>query len=400
MKLEQRIVAPGAKRILALDGGGIRGIVSLEILARVEKLLRAKTLNASLRLADWFDFIGGTSTGAIIAACLALGMETGEVLRFYQEAGPRMFRRAGLVERLWYRYEPNGLAEQLREILGAETTLGSERIRTLLMMTMRNATTDSAWPVTNNPRAMYNDPGRANCNLRLKLWQLVRASAAAPVYFPAEAIRVGEGRFLFQDGGVTPFNNPAFQMFLMATASPYRVNWKATRKDLLVVSVGTGLTIAAEPRAEVFDLDLAEMAVTLPEALIGGAQVQQDLLCRLFGDCRFGTALDREVGDLKGSKAPGGRKLFSYVRYNAELSDETLRELGLSGIKLGEIRKMDDARHIDELTEFGQALARAQVREEHFAGFSMRRRAGAGVGYGVRLYTDRWRSNGTPAKHA
>src|ERR1035438_10124681 len=186
MNVDERIAARGPKRILALDGGGVRGMISLQILARIEDLLRASTGNGALRLAEWFDFIGGTSTGAVIAACLALGLETREVLRFYQDAGPAMFHRSELVERLWYLYDQDPLAAKLREILGADTTLGSERIQTLLMIMMRNATTDSAWPVSNNPRAVCNDPRRANCNLRLPLWQLVRASTAAPVYFPAE----------------------------------------------------------------------------------------------------------------------------------------------------------------------------------------------------------------------
>jgi hypothetical protein len=369
MNLEQRIAAPGPRRILALDGGGIRGVVSLEILARIEELLRARTGNGALRLAEWFDFIGGTSTGAIIAACLALGHETREVLRVYEESGAAMFRRAELVEQLWYRYDQEPLAERLRDIVGAETTLGSERIQTLLLLMMRNATTDSAWPVSNNPRAHYNQPERVDCNLRLPLWQLLRASTAAPAYFPAETMRIGERRFLFQDGGVTACNNPAFQMFVMATASPYRVGWKATRKDLLVVSVGTGLTTEADPGVTVFDLDLAEIATTLPETLIGGTQVQQDLLCRIFGECRFGLPIDREVGDLIGARAPGGRKLFSYVRYNAELDDETLRGLGVGHLRAEAMRRMDAVAQIGELREFGRAVAGAQVRGEDFAGF-------------------------------
>jgi predicted acylesterase/phospholipase RssA len=368
MNLDERIAAPGPKRILALDGGGVRGMISLQILARIEELLRASTGNGALRLAEWFDFIGGTSTGAVIAACLALGLETREVLRFYEEAGPAMFHRSELVERLWYLYDQDPLAAKLREILGAETTLGSERIQTLLMIMMRNATTDSAWPVSNNPRAVYNDPRRANCNLRLPLWQLVRASTAAPVYFPAERMRIGGSRFLFQDGGVTPSNNPAFQMLVMATASPYRVNWKATRKDLLVVSVGTGLTTETNPEATAFGLNILELATTLPGVLIGGSQVQQDLMCRVFGECRFGLPIDREVGDLRRSRGPG-RKLFSYVRYNAELDDATLGGLGLGHLRAGSIRRMDAVKHMGELAEVGRAVAAAQVQAEHFAGF-------------------------------
>ena len=81
------------------------------------------------------------------------------------------------------------------------------------MMVMRNATTDSPWPLSNNPKAKYNDAARADCNLKLPLWQLVRASTAAPTYFPPEVVRVGRD-FIFVDGAVTMYNNPAFQLFL------------------------------------------------------------------------------------------------------------------------------------------------------------------------------------------
>ena len=369
LTLTERIGAPGPKRILSLDGGGIRGLISLQILKRMERLLRDTTHNPRLRLAEWFDFIGGTSTGAIIASCLALGMEVRQIEEFYRRCARDMFRRASLVERLWYRYEKDRLSSKLREILGAETTLGSERIGALLLLMMRNATTESIWPISNNPRAVYNDLARANCNLRLPLWQLVRASTAAPSYFPAERIRVGARPFLFQDGGVTPFNSPAFQMFLMATAQPYRVGWTSERDSLLVVSVGTGSTDSPNPGLSVFDLDLASVASNVPQSLIAGMQTHTDMLCRLFGDCRFGLPLDKEVGDLIGAGAPGGKKLFSYVRYDAALTSETLAAMGLAHIPIERIRPMDSIDSVAGLTEAGQAIAEAQVHAGHFAGF-------------------------------
>ncbi|MDA0767901.1 MAG: patatin-like phospholipase family protein [Verrucomicrobia bacterium] len=59
------------KRLLALDGGGIRGLFTLKILERVETELRRELAKPDLVLADYFHYIGGTSTGAIIATCLA-----------------------------------------------------------------------------------------------------------------------------------------------------------------------------------------------------------------------------------------------------------------------------------------------------------------------------------------
>jgi len=69
--LEQRIKSPGPKKILSCDGGGILGLMSVEILARLEADLRAETGKPDLLLCDYFDFVCGTSTGAIIAACIS-----------------------------------------------------------------------------------------------------------------------------------------------------------------------------------------------------------------------------------------------------------------------------------------------------------------------------------------
>ena len=100
---------------------------------------------------------------------------------------------------LWHSFKAAPLANKLREVFGADTTFGSPKVRTLLMMVMRNATTDSPWPLSNNPYAKYNNaPDRPDDNLKFPLWQLVRASTAAPTYFPPEGDRVDEPR---QDQG-------------------------------------------------------------------------------------------------------------------------------------------------------------------------------------------------------
>ena len=110
---------------------------------------------------------------------------------------------------------------------------------------MRNATTGSAWPVSNNPRARYNQEGEHGSNLLLPLWQLVRASAAAPVFFLPEAIKIGRSAFEFADGGTTPYCNPALIAALTATLPCYRVEWPTGTDRLHLVSVGTGRVAAA-----------------------------------------------------------------------------------------------------------------------------------------------------------
>jgi len=368
--LKQRINAPGPKKILALDGGGIRGIMTVEVLAGIEETLR-RLLNRSngFVLADYFDFFAGTSTGAIIAACLSLGMSTAQIRDFYVASGREMFDKAFLLKRFRYKYEDEKLAGKLKEVFGADTTLGSDRLRTLLMMVMRNATTDSPWPVSNNPEAKYNRLDRADCNLNIPLWQLVRASTAAPVYFPPEVVSVGSHEFIFVDGGITTYNNPAFQAFLMATVEPYNLRWPAGEEKLLVVSVGTGTSPQANADLAPDEMNLIYNAGSLPSALMYAALNEQDFLCRTFGTCLAGDPLDREVGDMIGKAGPVAPKLFTYLRYNAELTREGLDSLGLRHIAPEKVQKLDSVEHIGALQEVGKAVVAAKMKPEHFAAF-------------------------------
>ncbi len=367
-----RVPPRGQKKLLALDGGGIRGLITLEVLARIEHELRARTgSDPEFVLADYFDYIGGTSTGAIIAACLALGMSVCEVRRFYIESGPEIFSRAAFMRRFRYKFEDEKLAGRLREVFGSDTTLGSDRLRTLLMLVLRNATTDSPWPFSNNPRAAYNQGSPSN--LDLPLWQLVRASTAAPVYFPPEVVRVADRRgkvkeYLFVDGGVTMYNNPAFQLFLMSTVQAYGLCWKTGASDMLLVSVGTGTSPDANANLRPGDMNVLYNAASIPSALIYAALNEQDFLCRVFGECRHGHALDREVGDMVGCAGPVAPKLFTYLRYNAELSRAGLDEMGLPDIVPEHVQKLDSVDHIAELVAVGKAVA-GKVEAAHFNGF-------------------------------
>ena len=321
-------------------------------------------------LADYFDFFAGTSTGAIIAACLSWGMTVEKIRNFYLQNGAEMFDRASLLNRYYrHKFQSEKLCTQLQNEFGAETTLGSEKLRTLLMMVMRNASTDSPWPVSNNPAARYNDRARADCNLDLPLWQLIRASTAAPTYFPPEIVKVGMKEFIFVDGGVTMYNNPAFQAFLMATVEPFNLNWPASESKLLVVSVGSGTSPYANADLRPDEMNVLYNATSIPSALMFAALNEQDFLCRTFGKCLAGDELDREIGDMIGKRGPVAPKLFTYVRYNAELTSEGLEALGLKDVKPENVQQLDSVQFIADLRRVGEAAAAQKVRAEHFAGF-------------------------------
>jgi hypothetical protein len=247
---------------------------------------------------------------------------------------------------------------------------------------MRNATTDSPWPIGNNPYAKYNDRTRPDCNLDLPLWQLIRASTAAPTYFPPEVILLPnatptrERQFVFVDGGVTMYNNPAFQMFLMATVDRYwaakpEAAWQTGADRMLIVSVGTGTSPDARQGLEPGDMNLLFNASAIPSALMFAVLNEQDLLCRVFGECRAGDPIDREVGDLVGSAGPLPReqKLFSYLRYNAELTREGLNALGCRDIEPASVQQLDSIDGIPDLRRVGRKVAETKVLEHHFNGF-------------------------------
>lgn len=361
------------RKLLALDGGGIRGLIAVEALAAVEKYFRDLRGRDDLRLADEFNYVAGTSTGAIIATCVSLGMSVAQIRQFYLDSGREMFDKNRLLARFRSKFDDDRLAGQLKQVIGEDTTLGSDRLRTLLLVVMRNATTDSPWPLSNNPRAMYNSPERKAqgkaVNLDLPLWQLVRASTAAPTYFPPELVDAGGPvPFLMVDGGVTMYNNPAFLVFLMATTEPYNLCWPAGPEKMMVVSIGTGTSPRANLDLAPGDMNLIYNATSIPSALMYAALNEQDLLCRIFGDCRYGAPLDREVGDLIGKRGPAEQKLFTYVRYNAELTAEWLNQHGLSRINPKDVQALDSTDHLAELQDVGCVVA-AQVQPDHFAGF-------------------------------
>jgi hypothetical protein len=370
-RLADRYSAVRSRRILALDGGGIRGVITLGVLQSLEdELRRAWGADESFRLCQFFDLIGGTSTGAIIATALARGMSVAEIEKFYRSFGTTAFARRKLWQCWQSLYGDGGLAKTLRDTFGEHTNLRPEHLECVLVVVTRNATTDSAWPISSNPDAKYNALDRSDCNLNIPLWKLVRASTAAPVFFPPEVISWDDTdpakAFVFVDGGTTAYNNPAFLLFKMATEPAYRLGWATGEENLPIVSVGTGSAPVLGESAEDPSTNLLEAAINTLSALMSQASVDQDVSCRVIGRCTYGGILDRELHDLvpidpgiADQPVPLDRdlgKAFLYVRYNAELTPNGLEELGLGDLDAKQMRKMDDVANLDDLTKVGQAL--------------------------------------------
>jgi hypothetical protein len=359
------------KHILSLDGGGIRGVFSLEILLRMETVLREHFKDPKLVLADHFDFMAGTSTGAIIATALSWGMPVEGILGLYVQHATTMFQPMP-----WYRplrrllvsrYEAKPLSDLLRRTFSEDgkgevpALLDTKRLRTLLLVVVRNHTTGSAWPITNNPAAKYNQLGLPDCNLKIPLWKVVRASTAAPVYFDPEEITLGDRRHVFVDGSITPYNNPALIAALTAILPCYRLEWETGPDKIRLISVGTVRFSLAAAGKNVRRMWVGYNAPRIPLALIQGIGLEQDYLCRCLGQCLHGEELDSEIGNLEGIALPG-RNWFSYVRYNKSYLGQAAEKLLKENPQLA---KIDAVHAVPLLRELGRGYAQEHVRIEH-----------------------------------
>ena len=156
---DQHLFDPGPKRILALDGGGVRGILTLQYLKRMENLLRKRTGDdPNFRLSQYFDLIGGTSTGSIIATGLALGWTVEKLETLYNQLAEQVFQksiwRQGILQA---KFPRTPLMKALTMQFG-DRTLGSEDLQTGLMIMTKRLDSGSPWPLMNNPKGRYFDP--------------------------------------------------------------------------------------------------------------------------------------------------------------------------------------------------------------------------------------------------
>lgn len=225
-------------KILALDGGGIRGVVTACILQEVEKQV-GKPLN------QYFDFITGTSTGSILAAGLALEMTPQDLINIYKKSGGEIFKTSWFRKILSWVWGPKYSHEGLIKVLRNPDNLGeltfrqlAEKTSTELLIfaydTLHRNTTFFISPCPEKNR-WFND---------MKLWEICVASASAPTFFPPYEFKwtdpndpdKTEWSFPHVDGGVSA-NCPA----LAALSHVMEVKNKRL-EDISILSIGTGRT--------------------------------------------------------------------------------------------------------------------------------------------------------------
>jgi hypothetical protein len=349
----------------------VRGVITVAFLERMEAVLAAQE-GRPVRLGDWFDLIGGTSTGAVIAGALALGHTTEDLKHFYLRLAPRVFRRPfWRVMGLQAKFDARALRSEIEQVVG-ERSLDSEDLVTGLCVIAKRMDTGSPWIIANNPRAPYwETPDNRTFigNRHYRLANLVRASTAAPAYFDPELLPIIDGAMhgLFVDGGVTPHQNPALALFLMTTFKAYGLCWPTGPERLLVASIGTGTYRSRLSLGETRYIGAIGLAIRALSALISDGSGLVLALMQWLGECPAPWVVNSEVGDLR-NDGPAGGKLFRFLRYDVPLDRPWLADtldLKLSDRDVTRVRRMDDPGTIPLAYEIGRRAAERQVKAEH-----------------------------------
>lgn len=357
------------KRILALDGGGIRGALTLGYLEKIEEVLKEKEGNLNLKLCDYFDLIGGTSTGAIIAAGLSIGMTASEIKNLYLSLGDIIFgnKRSFFKNPFkWYKadYDYKPLEKELKKVF-KNYTLGSDKIKTSLCIVTKRADTLSTWPLTNHPDAKYFEQNKG-----ILLYKLIRASAAAPTYFQPQKINVGNNEIgTFIDGGVSLANNPSLQLFLLATLKGFPFKWKTGADKLAIYSIGTGTATKKYNYEKILKKGKLGWAKLMPEIFMEDANyLNQTLLQYISKPPSSSKKIDREIGDLRDDNLTT-EPLLHYIRYNVLLDENELNNLGFTNLtekQIDSLRDMAESKNKEILYQIGFKAAKRDVKINHF----------------------------------
>ena len=246
--------------ILSIDGGGMKGIVSAVFLDNLERHIKEYSKNPNARIGDYFDLIAGTSTGSILTVFYLLP-ENGhpkysahEILNFYLTLGPSIFDKQSLFPLFGSKYTSHGFEEQLTYHFGNIKL--SELLKPCLI-TSYNTSNRSA--VFFNRETARKDPIR---NLFLK--DAVRASCAAPTYFPPVCFSKSPNCLnCYIDGGIVA-NNPSFCAVIEALKME---NCKSLH-DIYVCSVGNVKNEETYTGRDIRKWGLLEWAVPLFSLLL------------------------------------------------------------------------------------------------------------------------------------
>ena len=241
------------KKILTIDGGGIKGVFAASFLANLEQRCEG-------RIVDYFDLIAGTSTGAIIAAALAVGIPAQDVLNLYMQKADKIFPKHKGISLYKGRYATKPLEEELRAVFG-DTLIKDCKTR-LVIPAFNLKTTKTRVFKTQHAENLFFDKD-------LKIVDCLLATTAAPTYFSPYKMEGGT----YIDGGVGA-NNPSMIALVEGIS---RCGWELS--DIRMLSIGgideTGITNGSE-KMGILD------ALTIQKCFMSAENQYSEYICRIL----------------------------------------------------------------------------------------------------------------------
>lgn len=321
------------RRILSLSGGGVRGIVEVAFLEAAEAACQRR-FGQGTRLCDVFHLVGGTSTGALIATAIALGLPLSDIRAFYLDRAATFFskrRWRGLIGQAPL-FDGALLEQEFRSTIG-DVTLGDQSFRTYLAIVTKRLDTGSPWILNNIPSAPYfDDPpdGSYTGNRHYDVARILRAATAAPTFFDQQTLDIGDGQQgTFVDGGLSPYNDPSLALLRIARVRAFGLNWAPGADQLGVLSVGAGRfrqRVSPHLAARLGPLRLAYFAL---RGMAGDAETDTLAMMQWLGKAQLPEEINSELGTLADEHLTP-QPAFSYLRLDLPLDHGPLRAAGLS----------------------------------------------------------------------
>ncbi|SHJ31370.1 Patatin-like phospholipase/acyl hydrolase [Clostridium cavendishii DSM 21758] len=229
-------------RILSIDGGGVRGIIPSQVLVGVEDLIKKHIGREEARISDYFDIIAGTSIGGILTAMYLCPDENNpkrpkfsaiEVLDILNEKAPYIFKKSmgyslrsafGLLRP---KYAGSNIEDNFKEYLGKVKL--SEVLKPCLI---------TAYDIEKRNAVFFNMiSAKKNLEKDFFLTDVVRATSAAPIYFPVANISsLADDEYVLADGGIFA-NNPSVCAYVEANKLVSNIDMN----NVLMLSIGTGI---------------------------------------------------------------------------------------------------------------------------------------------------------------
>lgn len=261
------------RRILAIDGGGVRGVIPAVALAALERSVGG-------RARDHFDFVAGTSTGALIAAAVAAGIPGERIVQMYVERAPALFRKVPVISTLsrilfGRMYDVQRLHRLIKEEMASEGagdwTLNDVPLD--IMITAKGLLDSHQWYFVKDRR------DRRGLTGDLRLADCLTASAAAPTFFAPWLVDGLRERGPMVDGGTGVAGNPVYQACVEAFI--YTEGYEPA--NTMVVSLGTGRFLKRPPPTWIYSW----LGWILAELLRSPGEQQTELVDRHYHESTF-----------------------------------------------------------------------------------------------------------------